>query len=138
MNDENQQVLDKITMKLSCSRIPRSKMCRRGNVALTGKVRHGLKLLLPVLGDLDRLGLLVCALGAHTLLIGMSKELLEVVGQLGVHNVKEVLAGRTPVLRVIVREVRHHDGVLLDIWPERFHGDLVVVGDVDVIHLFLH
>ena len=97
-------------------------MCKKGSVALTGQVGHGLKLLLPVLGDLDRLGLLVCALGAHTLLIGMSKELLEVVGQLGVHNVKEIVPWRTSILRVIVREVRHHDGVLLNIGPERFHG----------------
>ena len=80
-------------------------MRKRGNVALTGEVRHGLELLLPVLGDLDGLGLLVLALGAHALLVGVSKELLEVVGQLGVHDVEEIISRRASALGVVGWEV---------------------------------
>ena len=42
---------------------------------LTGKIWHRLELFLPILGDLDGLGLLAFSSGRHPLLVGVIEEL---------------------------------------------------------------
>ena len=67
----------------------------------------------------------------------MGEDLLEIVWHLRVHDVKEILAWWSLVLRILGGEVLHEVGVLLHLRPERLDGDLVVLGDVDVVHLLL-
>ena len=67
----------------------------------------------------------------------MVEDLLEIVWHLRVHDVEKVFAWRTLVLRILGGEILHEVGVLLHLRPERLDGDLVVLGDMDVVHLLL-
>ena len=67
----------------------------------------------------------------------MAQDLGEVVRVQRVHDVEEVLAGRPLVLGVVVREIGVEDRVLLELGEERLDGELVVLGDLDLLDLQL-
>ena len=67
----------------------------------------------------------------------MLDDLLQVVGHLRIHDVEKVVSGRTPVLRIDRREVLHEVCILVHLRPERLDGYLVILGDMDVVHLLL-
>ena len=91
----------------------------------------------PELGDLDGLVLLVLPVGGHTLLVGVVEYLLQVVGLERVQDVVEVLARRASAFGIHSREELHELAVLLQVRPQRLHGELVVVKHRDVVHLLL-
>ena len=112
------------------------------HVVLTGQIRHRLQLFLPELGDGDALFLLVCCIGGHPLLVGVLHDLLEVLGLQRVEDVEEVLARRALASWIRVWEVLHEVRVLLEMRPERLHGQLVIMWDihlldVDLLHQLL-
>ena len=100
---------------------------------LTGEEGHVIELLHPLIGDLNCIVLEVDAIHAHPLLAGMVNHLLEVVGVDGVEHVEEVLPRRVSVFWQKVGEKEHELRVLLEIWPELDHGDLVVLWNVDEV-----
>ena len=104
---------------------------------LTREVRHGLELLLPELGDLDRLCLAGLAVDGHALLVGVGEHLLQVVRVERVEHVEEVLPRRPLVLGVLVGEVAGQQVVLGELGPEAPDGQLIVVRDLDVADVFL-
>ena len=55
----------------------------------------------------------------------------------GVQNIKEVVARRTFILGICSGEVLGEVGILLKIWPEAAHRQLVVVGHLDILDLRL-
>ena len=61
----------------------------------------------------------------------MRQQTLEVVVVDGVEDVEEVVARRQPALWELVGEVDVELGVALEVWPERFHAQLIVVGHLD-------
>ena len=87
-------------------------MCRFCRYLL-GEVGHRFELLLPELGDLD--GLLLHSLSASgmPLLVGVSHQVLQVLGVDGVQDVHEVVARWTFVLRKRVGKELHHFFVAL-------------------------
>ena len=87
---------------------------------------------------MDSLSLLVLAFSGHTLLVGVLEYLGQVVGQLGVDYVEEVLSGWAPIVWVHGGKVRHDNGVLLQLRPERLDRKLIVMRHVDVAYLVLH
>ena len=86
--------------------------------ALTGKVWHCLQLLLPELGDLDRLSLSDFAICGHPLLIGVIYDLLQEVGLDSVDDIEEVLAAWTLANSVVIREILGDILILRDLWPQ--------------------
>ena len=85
---------------------------------LTGKVWHGLQLLLPKLGDFDGLLLHGLAITGHPLLIGMGHHLLEILRVQGIEDVEEILTWRSLVLCPLGREKRNESWVLLELRPD--------------------
>ena len=106
-------------------------------MALTCEVRHGLELLLPVLGHLDGLVLLHHTISRHALLGGVVHDLVEVVGLLGVQDVEEVISRWSLTLGVLVREVAHEERVLLHQRVDVLDAQLLVLGHLDVPDLVL-
>ena len=106
-------------------------------IALTRQVGHRLQLLLPELGDLDRVPLVVGAVGRHPLLVGMLQYLLEVFGVDRVQDVEEVLPRRALAGWVLVGEVLDELVVLGELRPEVLDRELVVVRHGDSLDLGL-
>ena len=93
--------------------------------------------MLPEVGDADGLLLCVEAGAGHPLLVRMTHDLRQVLMMERVEDVEEVLARRTLVLRVRCREVLGELWVLLELRPEPPDGELVVVGDLDLVDVRL-
>ena len=79
---------------------------------LLRQIRHGLELLLPVLGHLDGLSLHALSLRGHALLVGVAHDLREVVRVKRVEHVEEVHPRGALALWKLIREVLHELGVL--------------------------
>lgn len=103
----------------------------------TGKIWHLFQLLRPEVRDLDRLLLHRFSLCRHTLLVGVLHHLFEILWVEGVEDIEEVFSWRRLAGRVLVRQVRHHPGVLLQIRVQGLHRDLLVVGHLDLLDLGL-
>ena len=93
--------------------------------------------MLPEVGDADGLLLCVEAGAGHPLLVRMTHDLRQVLMMERVEDVEEVLARRTLVLWVRCREVLRELWVLLKLWPETPDGELIVVGDLDLVDVRL-
>ena len=93
--------------------------------------------MLPEVGDADGLLLCVEASSRHPLLICMTHDLRQVFMMECIEDVEEVLARRTLVLWVRCREVLRELWVLLKLWPETPDGELIVVGDLDLVDVRL-
>ena len=93
--------------------------------------------MLPEVGDADGLLLCVEAGAGHPLLVRMTHDLRQVLMMERVEDIEEVLARWTLVLRVRCREVLGKLWVLLKLWPEPPDGELVVVGDLDLVDVRL-
>ena len=105
--------------------------------ALTGEIGHGLELLLPVLGDPDGLALVGLAGGGHPLLVGVGHDLRQVLRVDCVEHIKEVVPRWTLILGVGGGEILGELTILLEVWPEAAHRELVVVGHLDELDLGL-
>ena len=99
---------------------------------LTGQVWHRLQLLLPVLGDLDRLVLHGFAFRRHPLLVGVDHEVLEILRMNRVQDVEEIGAGWPFIGWKLVREVLHEQLVILEHGEECLDGELIIVWHLDV------
>ena len=88
------------------------------NKELTCKIRHGLELLLPELGDFYGLLLHVLAAAGHPLLVRVLHDVLEVLRVQGVEDVEEVLSWRSLILCEFSREKRRESRVLLELGPD--------------------
>ena len=93
--------------------------------------------MLPEVGDADGLLLCVEAGAGHPLLVRMTHDLRQVLMMERVEDIEEVLARWTLVLRICCREVLGKLWVLLKLWPEPPDGELVVVGDLDLVDVRL-
>ena len=93
--------------------------------------------MLPEVGDADGLLLCVEAGSGHPLLVRMTHDLRQVLMMERVEDVEEVLARWTLVLGIRRREVLGKLWVLLELWPEAADGELVVVGDLDLVDVRL-
>ena len=111
---------------------------REGSVTvLTAEIWHLLELLLPILGELDRLPHARLARRRHPLLVGVGQILGEEVGMDGIEDVEEVLPRRTLAIWEDVREVLLHLLIIGELRPEVLDGQLVVVGHLDADDLLL-
>lgn len=98
---------------------------------LTRHEGDGRELLVPLVGDLD--GLLRHGLTRRgvTLLVGVLDQGLGVLGHKSVHYVPKVLAVRAATLGEFRGKVPHEVPVVLHLWPEVEHRQLVEEGHVD-------
>ena len=103
----------------------------------TGRERHLLELVVPRVGDLDGLLLAHNALSAISLLAGVLQNLLQVLGVERVEDVEKVVVVGHPIAGVNVLEVEHKLLVLLQVAPQVFDGELLEVGDVDIVDVLL-
>ena len=67
----------------------------------------------------------------------MVHDLLEILGVERVEDVEEVLSGGISLIGVFVLEKENELGVLLEILPQVLDGQLLEVGDMDVVDLLL-
>ena len=89
------------------------------------------------MGHLDTLSLGDVAGGAHSFLVGVGHDLLQVALIHCVEHVKEVVPRRPLVLGVGIGEVLEELGMLGYVWPQSLDRQLLVVRHVDVRHLGL-
>ena len=67
----------------------------------------------------------------------MMHDFCDVLRIKAVHDVEEVLAGRPLLIRKRVREVPGELLVLLELGPQRLHGEFIILGHLDVQDLGL-
>ena len=103
----------------------------------TGSERHLLELLVPRVGDFYGLLLAHNTLSTISLLAGVLQNLLQVLGVERVEDIEKVVVVGHPVAGVNVLEVEHKGLVLLQVAPQVFDGELLEVGDVDVVDVLL-
>ena len=103
----------------------------------TGSERHLLKLSVPLVRDLDRLLLADNTLSTVSLLCSMRHDLLKIFGVDRVEDVEKVVMVGHSLAGVNVLEVEHEIRVQLQVLPQVFDGELLEVGDVDVVDVLL-
>ena len=100
-------------------------------------VGHGLELVEPFLRRHDGLGLDGLGVDLVSLGICMLDDLVEIVGEEAVEHVEEVEPIRQSITLVDFAEVLLQVLVVLYLWPDRLHGELVQLGDLDVVDVGL-
>ena len=94
-----------------------------------------LKLIPPLLGDLDHLVGFSMKSCSSTLLIRMADESLGIIKHERIHHIEKVRTVREAALRELVREVQHEVIVLFHVWPQVNHGQLIVHRNIHSLHL---
>ena len=102
---------------------------------LTRDKGYGLQLGLPLRSHLDEVVLPLLIFGRVSLLRGMTENLLDVVWFQCVEDIEKECPVKLPSLREIVWKVLLEENVVLNPWVDVLHGDLVVVGRIDRLHL---
>ena len=96
-----------------------------------------MELLEPVVADLHRVQPLFVVLDGVPLLAGVAEDLLQVVGVERVQDVEEIVTSRAFIFRENIGEILRELLVLLELRPELRHRELVVLRDLDLLHVLL-
>ena len=91
----------------------------------------------PFIRDLDRVGLVEFTAGRHPHFICVANYLLQVLWVHGVQDVKEILSRRTLAFGPIIGEEDDELLVLRQARPQILDGKLIILGDIDVVHVLL-
>ena len=86
---------------------------------------------------MDCLVLELFAVCGHSLLVSMLDELAKILGHQCIHDVKKILPWWSLALGIHGREVSQELGILLHLGPQVLHGQLVIMGHRDELHLRL-
>ena len=100
-------------------------------MVLTGKVRHAVEVVPPLLRDVHSLLVVVLPCGGVPLLLGVGNELCDVLWIARVQNCVEVVPIGEPVLRIRVLQVLHDLLVQSELRVDLVHAQLVEPGHVD-------
>ena len=98
---------------------------------------HLLKLLVPGIRDLDLVDFVSIALYGMSLSCCVLHDLLHVVEMDRIQDVEEVLASWVSILWIFVLEEDVECCILGEILVQPLHRELLVVRDVDILHLLL-